>query len=233
MGRGKIEIKRIENSTNRQVTYSKRKNGILKKAREITVLCDADVSLVIFSSTGKMNEYCSSPLIKQLDRYQKASGNKLWDAKHEYLSAEVDRVKKENDNMQIELRHLKGEDLTPLNPRELIPIEAALEDGLVGVKAKIKEHRRALKKKTRMLEEENKRLIAKLQHVEIHGRDMDNGANNGYNSQKADGTRDYPSHDDNHHQVSFAFQMQPIQSNLTTATTTTTTNNNNKYQLLD
>nr|AIE56150.1 PISTILLATA-like protein [Papaver somniferum] len=232
MGRGKIEIKRIENSTNRQVTYSKRKNGILKKAREITVLCDADVSLVIFSSTGKMNEYCSSPLIKQLDRYQKASGNKLWDAKHEYLSAEVDRVKKENDNMQIELRHLKGEDLTPLNPRELIPIEAALEDGLVGVKAKIKEHRRALEKKTRMLEEENKRPIAKLQQVEIHGRgEMDTGANNGYNNQKAaDGTRDYPSHNDNHHQVPFAFQMQPIQSNLTTATTTT---NNNKYQLLD
>ncbi|KAI3976392.1 hypothetical protein MKX01_038691 [Papaver californicum] len=220
MGRGKIEIKRIENSTNRQVTYSKRKNGILKKAREITVLCDADVSLVIFSSTGKMNEYCSSSLIKQLDRYQKASGNKLWDSKHEYLSAEVDRVKKENDNMQIELRHLKGEDLTPLNPRELIPIEAALEDGLVGVKAKIKERHRAHKKTTRMLEEENKHLIAKLQHVEIHGRvEMDTGANSGYNNQKADGSRDYPSHNDNHHQVPFGFPMQP---NLTTAT------NNNK-----
>jgi MADS-box transcription factor len=59
MGRGKIEIKRIENSTNRQVTYTKRRNGIIKKATEISVLCDAKVSLVIFSSSGKMHDYCS------------------------------------------------------------------------------------------------------------------------------------------------------------------------------
>ncbi|KAE8683457.1 Floral homeotic protein GLOBOSA [Hibiscus syriacus] len=59
MGRGKIEIKRIENSSNRQVTYSKRRNGIMKKAKEITVLCDAKVSLIIFASSGKMHEYCS------------------------------------------------------------------------------------------------------------------------------------------------------------------------------
>ena len=59
MGRGKIEIKRIENSTNRQVTFSKRRNGILKKAREISVLCDAEVGVVIFSSAGKLYDYCS------------------------------------------------------------------------------------------------------------------------------------------------------------------------------
>ena len=59
MRRGKIEIKRIENSSNRQVTYSKRKNGILKKAKEITVLCDAQVSLIIFAASGKMHDYIS------------------------------------------------------------------------------------------------------------------------------------------------------------------------------
>lgn len=59
MGRGKIEIKKIENPTNRQVTYSKRRAGIMKKASELTVLCDAQLSLVMFSSTGKFSEYCS------------------------------------------------------------------------------------------------------------------------------------------------------------------------------
>jgi hypothetical protein len=60
MGRGKIEIKRIENPSNRHVTYSKRRNGIIKKATEISVLCDAQVSLVIFNSSGKMiSNYCS------------------------------------------------------------------------------------------------------------------------------------------------------------------------------
>jgi hypothetical protein len=59
MGRGKIEIKRIENSTNRQVTFSKRRAGLVKKAREIGVLCDAEVGVVIFSSGGKLHDYCS------------------------------------------------------------------------------------------------------------------------------------------------------------------------------
>ena len=59
MGRGKIEIKRIENSTNRQVTVSKRRAGLVKKAREIGVLCDAEVGVVIFSSGGKLHDYCS------------------------------------------------------------------------------------------------------------------------------------------------------------------------------
>lgn len=59
MGRGKIEIRKIENRTNRQVTYSKRRNGIFKKAQELTVLCDAKVSLIMFSNTGKFHEYTS------------------------------------------------------------------------------------------------------------------------------------------------------------------------------
>lgn len=59
MGRGKIEIKRIENTTNRMVTFSKRRTGMTKKAKEISVLCDAKVSLIIFANNGKMHEYCS------------------------------------------------------------------------------------------------------------------------------------------------------------------------------
>ena len=59
MARGKIEIKRIENATNRQVTYSKRRNGIFKKARELSVLCDAKVSIIMISGTGKLHEYIS------------------------------------------------------------------------------------------------------------------------------------------------------------------------------
>ena len=58
-GRGKIEIKMIENTTNRQVTYSKRRGGLFKKAKELTVLCDAQVCLLMVSSTNKFCEYCS------------------------------------------------------------------------------------------------------------------------------------------------------------------------------
>ncbi|KAK6925139.1 Transcription factor, MADS-box [Dillenia turbinata] len=43
MGRGRVQLKRIENKINRQVTFSKRRAGLLKKAHEISVLCDAEV----------------------------------------------------------------------------------------------------------------------------------------------------------------------------------------------
>jgi hypothetical protein len=57
MGRGKVQLKRIENKINRQVTFSKRRSGLLKKAHEISVLCDAEVALIIFSTKGKLYEY--------------------------------------------------------------------------------------------------------------------------------------------------------------------------------
>jgi hypothetical protein len=44
------------------VTFSKRRNGIFKKARELAILCDAEVGLVIFSSTGRLYEYASTRL---------------------------------------------------------------------------------------------------------------------------------------------------------------------------
>ncbi|KAL5993833.1 transcription factor [Asimina triloba] len=57
MGRGRVQLKRIENKINRQVTFSKRRMGLLKKAHEISVLCDAEVALIIFSTKGKLYEY--------------------------------------------------------------------------------------------------------------------------------------------------------------------------------
>ena len=60
MAREKIKIKKIDNVTARQVTFSKRRRGLIKKAEELSVLCDAEVALVIFSATGKLFEFSSS-----------------------------------------------------------------------------------------------------------------------------------------------------------------------------
>nr|AXY87492.1 MADS-box protein-like protein [Cymbidium goeringii] len=57
MGRGRVQLKRIENKINRQVTFSKRRSGLLKKAHELSILCDAEVALIIFSTKGKLYEY--------------------------------------------------------------------------------------------------------------------------------------------------------------------------------
>ncbi|XP_028121595.1 agamous-like MADS-box protein AGL30 isoform X4 [Camellia sinensis] len=53
MGRVKLKIKRLESSTNRLTTYSKRKNGLIKKANELSVLCDIDIVLLMFSPSGR------------------------------------------------------------------------------------------------------------------------------------------------------------------------------------
>lgn len=59
MGRGRVQLKRIENNINRQVTFSKRRSGLLKKAHEISVLCDAEVALIVFSPKGKLFQYAT------------------------------------------------------------------------------------------------------------------------------------------------------------------------------
>ncbi|KAJ6997546.1 hypothetical protein NC653_013957 [Populus alba x Populus x berolinensis] len=72
MGRGKIEIRRIDNSTSRQVTFSKRRSGLLKKAKELAILCDAEVGVMIFSSTGKLYDFSSTSMKSIMERYNKS-----------------------------------------------------------------------------------------------------------------------------------------------------------------
>ncbi|KAG5096044.1 hypothetical protein JHK84_051632 [Glycine max] len=96
MGRGRVELKRIENKINRQVTFAKRRNGLLKKAYELSVLCDAEVALIIFSNRGKLYEFCSSSsMLKTLERYQKCS----------YGAVEVSKPAKELELEEINSRN--------------------------------------------------------------------------------------------------------------------------------
>jgi MADS-box transcription factor len=68
MGRGPVQLRRIENKINRQVTFSKRRSGLLKKAHEISVLCDAEVALIVFSTKGKLYEYSSQDRLSIITR---------------------------------------------------------------------------------------------------------------------------------------------------------------------
>ncbi|KAL8117003.1 hypothetical protein AgCh_023256 [Apium graveolens] len=60
MGRAKLEIAKIENANNRQSTFKKRRAGLMKKAHELSVLYDAGIAIIVFSSTGKLFEFASS-----------------------------------------------------------------------------------------------------------------------------------------------------------------------------
>ncbi|KAK2977971.1 hypothetical protein RJ640_023509 [Escallonia rubra] len=133
MAREKIKIKKIDNITARQVTFSKRRRGLLKKAQELAVLCDADVALIIFSSTGKLFEYASSSMRDILGKYKLRSNNLEKDGEPS-LELQLENgdpvgLSKEIADMSHELRRMRGEDLQGLNFEELQKLEKMLEVG--------------------------------------------------------------------------------------------------------
>ncbi|KAL3368688.1 hypothetical protein AABB24_009494 [Solanum stoloniferum] len=142
MGRGRVELKRIENKINRQVTFAKRRNGLLKKAYELSVLCDAEVALIIFSNRGKLYEFCSSSsMLKTLERYQKCNYGapepniSTREALEISSQQEYLKLKGRYEALQRTQRNLLGEDLGPLNSKELESLERQLDMSLKQIRS--------------------------------------------------------------------------------------------------
>ncbi|XP_073844229.1 myocyte enhancer factor 2 isoform X4 [Musca autumnalis] len=91
MGRKKIQISRITDERNRQVTFNKRKFGVMKKAYELSVLCDCEIALIIFSSSNKLYQYASTDMDKVLLKYTE------YNEPHESLTNK-NIIEKENKN---------------------------------------------------------------------------------------------------------------------------------------
>ncbi|XP_078442626.1 AGAMOUS-like 6 [Wolffia australiana] len=171
MGRGRVELKRIENKINRQVTFSKRRNGLLKKAYELSVLCEAEVALIVFSSRGKLYEFGSAGIPKTLERYQRCCYNSqdsaVVDRETQTWYQEVSKLKAKYDSLLRSQRHLLGEDLGPLSVKELQQLERQLESTLYQARQRktqiMLDHMEELRKKERQLGETNKQLRSKLE----------------------------------------------------------------------
>ncbi|TVU08814.1 hypothetical protein EJB05_42229 [Eragrostis curvula] len=177
MGRGRVELKRIENKINRQVTFAKRRNGLLKKAYELSVLCDAEVALIIFSNRGKLYEFCSGQsMTKSLERYQKCSyggpdtavQNKenelVQSSRNEYLKLKGRVENLQRTQRQVEL-NLLGEDLGTLGVKELEQLEKQLDSSLRHIRSTRTQHMldqlTDLQRREQMLCEANKCLRRK------------------------------------------------------------------------
>ncbi|THU52932.1 hypothetical protein C4D60_Mb10t09110 [Musa balbisiana] len=141
MGRGKIEIKRIENTTNRQVTFCKRRNGLLKKAYELSVLCDADVALIVFSSRGRLYEYATNSVKATIDRYKKACNGTTntgfaSEDNAQYYQQEASKLRQQINNLQSTNRSLMGESLGSMSLRDMKQLETRLEKGINKIRNK-------------------------------------------------------------------------------------------------
>ncbi|KAE8711781.1 MADS-box protein FBP24 [Hibiscus syriacus] len=170
MGRGKITIKRIENQTTRQVTFSKRRAGLLKKTHELSVLCDAQIGLIIFSATGKMCQYCSEPYrIEQIiERYLKVTGNSIPEHDNlEHLYNELAVLRKETRRLQLSMRRYTGEDMSSIPFEELEQLENELERSVIKVRMQknelLQQQLDNLRRKEKLLEEENSNMYRWIQ----------------------------------------------------------------------
>ncbi|GLJ26991.1 hypothetical protein SUGI_0528850 [Cryptomeria japonica] len=134
MGRGKIQIKRIENPSNRQVTFSKRRVGLFKKAQELSILCSADVGLVVFSSNGKLFTQPESSNLEQiLERYYFEEGRFHGDPNSPF---HFKHLEAENERLHAAISHFMGENLTQLTPKDLDNLEDVLNTSISRVRSR-------------------------------------------------------------------------------------------------
>ncbi|KAL1531674.1 truncated transcription factor CAULIFLOWER A-like [Salvia divinorum] len=176
MGRGRVQLKRIENKINRQVTFSKRRSGLLKKANEISILCDADVGLIVFSTKGKLFEYATDSCMERiLERYERCSYAERqlkepdlespvsWTLEHAKLKGRV-------EVLQRNQRHYMGEDLDTLSMKDLQNLEHQLDVSLKHIRTRknqlMNESISELQKKDKALQEQNNILAKKIKERE-------------------------------------------------------------------
>ncbi|KAG6406755.1 hypothetical protein SASPL_134364 [Salvia splendens] len=133
MVRQKIEIKKIDNLTSRQVTFSKRRRGLFKKAKELATLCDAEIALIVFSATGRLFDYSSSSMTQVIQRRkaQPEGINRLRQTFLNQVGGDIDdAISKELTALTREYKQLNGEELQDLSMNELARLERVVESAL-------------------------------------------------------------------------------------------------------
>ncbi|XP_030538061.1 MADS-box protein SOC1-like isoform X2 [Rhodamnia argentea] len=179
MVRGKTQMKRIESNASRQVTFSKRRNGLLKKAFELSVLCDAEVAAVVFSPSGKLYEFSSSSMSNIIERYQRKAKDPGSSAETTENDLQMQNLKgnsldmmvKKIELLDISKRRLLGEVLDTCSIEELQSTQNQLERSLSRIRARknqiLKGQTEQLKHKEKKLLDENRKLRAKFQNDEL------------------------------------------------------------------
>lgn len=169
MARGKVQMKRIENPVHRQVTFCKRRAGLLKKAKELSVLCDAEIGLFIFSAHGKLYELATKGSMQGLiEKYLKSTKGDEEAKDKEALDPkeEITMLKNEIDVLQKGLSYMYGGGSGTMTLDELHSLEKYLEIWMYHIRsAKMDimfQEIQLLKNKEGILEAANKYLQDKI-----------------------------------------------------------------------
>ncbi|XP_027364725.1 MADS-box transcription factor 17-like [Abrus precatorius] len=170
MGRGRVVLERIQNKINRQVTFSKRRSGLLKKAFELSVLCDAEIALIIFSSRGKLFQYSSTDINRIIEKYRQCCFNMsktsdIVELQSQCLYQELLILRVKHESLERSQRNFLGEELEPLSLKELQSLEKQLDKTIAQARKhqtqKLMARIDELCEKVQNLEEVNKHLESK------------------------------------------------------------------------
>ncbi|KAL1204995.1 Agamous-like MADS-box protein AGL63 [Cardamine amara subsp. amara] len=143
MRKGKIVIKKIEEKIRRQVTFAKRRKSLMKKAHELSVLCDVPIGLIIFSHSNKLYDFCShsTSMENLIMRYQWEKGHTTAD--HSFNPDHCSICVKTKEAMMREIKNLKlniqlygGHSLNLLTYDDLLRFELHLESSLQHARAR-------------------------------------------------------------------------------------------------
>ncbi|KAA8533330.1 hypothetical protein F0562_033134 [Nyssa sinensis] len=183
MGRKKLEMKKIENKSSRQVTFSKRRSGLMKKAGELSVLCDVEIAIFIFSSRGKLYEFGSGGdgLAKTLQRYQshleaerKFSTDVYEEEKYHSKYASFQTFA---ELLQIVERDLGEPNMEQLSLTDLTQLEKQLDSALRQIRSRktrlMMDSVQTLHQKESMLIEENDLLNEEITAMENNRKQAD------------------------------------------------------------
>ncbi|XP_060173270.1 agamous-like MADS-box protein AGL27 isoform X3 [Lycium barbarum] len=176
MGRRKVEIKRIQEKSCRQVAFCKRRKGLLKKAKALSTLCDVAVAVVIFSNSGKLYEFSNTnSLTGILQRYESHV-----EAEKE-ISAEIlveehskySRFMTMGELLQTAERHLEETNVDGLAVTDLVHLENELRTALIQARSRkthlLLESVKGLHEKEKLLREENKLLEDNIARIKKNG----------------------------------------------------------------
>ncbi|KAG6752187.1 hypothetical protein POTOM_044408 [Populus tomentosa] len=135
MARGKVQMKRIENSVHRQVTFCKRRSGLLKKAKELSVLnMQGLIERYMKSSRGTQPEPAAVEtqpdmvMMVGVKKKEEENGEKLpsMEASTD-VKEEINMLKQEIEILQKGLRYMFGGCAAEMTLDELTELEKHLE----------------------------------------------------------------------------------------------------------
>ncbi|KAL4301903.1 hypothetical protein GQ457_10G018790 [Hibiscus cannabinus] len=143
---------------------------LLNKTHELSLLCDAQIGLIIFSSTAKLCQYCTQPYRIEhiIERYQKVTGTRIPEHDdREQLFNELAVLRNKTGRLQLSMKRYTGDDTSSIPYEELDQLEQELERSVIKVRQRKNELMQQqldnLGRKERILEEENSNMYRWIQ----------------------------------------------------------------------